>query len=250
MMPPGSLPGMMSFARAPTTRPKMIHPRIPVTRASCSVCVCLPINRSDTRASCVPAKGVASPCDMLAPHVPLCSGDCGATLLVCADGIAAVPAAQERTTLSPSLTDAAHAAHLARAGRRTGSGGGRSATACSPCRGLARRAGPFGVPRRWPSSRARISLTWRWRSIRSPAAMPDVTPRRDVLLIVGYQSTARFYYVHLSAARDAVHNGIFSCPTPTVGAWTTCRPSHPSWIGGGTALASSEPLRASHRATA
>lgn len=32
---------------------------------------------------------------------------------------------------------------------------------------------------------------------------------RDVLLIVGYQSPTRFYYVHLSAKTDAVHNGIF-----------------------------------------
>jgi hypothetical protein len=32
---------------------------------------------------------------------------------------------------------------------------------------------------------------------------------RDVQLIVGYQSPARFYYVHLSAKTDAVHNGIF-----------------------------------------
>ena len=32
---------------------------------------------------------------------------------------------------------------------------------------------------------------------------------RDVLLIAGYQSPTRFYYVHLSRKTDAVHNGIF-----------------------------------------
>jgi hypothetical protein len=32
---------------------------------------------------------------------------------------------------------------------------------------------------------------------------------RDVLLIFGYQSPTRFYYVHLSARTDAVHNGMF-----------------------------------------
>lgn len=32
---------------------------------------------------------------------------------------------------------------------------------------------------------------------------------RDVLLIFGYQSPTRFYYVHLSAKTDGVHNGIF-----------------------------------------
>jgi hypothetical protein len=32
---------------------------------------------------------------------------------------------------------------------------------------------------------------------------------RDVQLVVGYQSPSQFYYVHLSAKTDAVHNGIF-----------------------------------------
>jgi hypothetical protein len=45
--------------------------------------------------------------------------------------------------------------------------------------------------------------------VRSTAALPAVTPRRDALLVVGYQSPTKFYYVHLSAARDDVHNGIF-----------------------------------------
>ncbi len=45
--------------------------------------------------------------------------------------------------------------------------------------------------------------------LRSTAALPDVTPRRDALLVVGYQSPTRFYYVHISAVRDDVHNGIF-----------------------------------------
>jgi hypothetical protein len=33
--------------------------------------------------------------------------------------------------------------------------------------------------------------------------------RRDLLLVAGWQSPSRFYYVHLSAVRDDVHNGIF-----------------------------------------
>jgi len=32
---------------------------------------------------------------------------------------------------------------------------------------------------------------------------------RDVLVIFGYQSPTQFYYVHLAAKTDAVHNGIF-----------------------------------------
>ena len=38
---------------------------------------------------------------------------------------------------------------------------------------------------------------------------PEEVIRRDLLLVAGWQSPTRFYYVHLSAVRDAVHNGIF-----------------------------------------
>lgn len=33
--------------------------------------------------------------------------------------------------------------------------------------------------------------------------------RRDLDVIVAYESPTRFYYVHLSATSDSVHNGIF-----------------------------------------
>ena len=39
-------------------------------------------------------------------------------------------------------------------------------------------------------------------------AAPDVA-RRDLDIIVGYESPTRFYYIHLSATSDDVHNGIF-----------------------------------------
>jgi hypothetical protein len=45
--------------------------------------------------------------------------------------------------------------------------------------------------------------------LRSTAPPIEQVPRRDALVIVGYESPTRFYYVHISAARDAVHNGIF-----------------------------------------
>lgn len=45
--------------------------------------------------------------------------------------------------------------------------------------------------------------------LRSTAPLPDKVPRRDLLLILDYESPTRFYYVHISAARDDVHNGIF-----------------------------------------
>jgi hypothetical protein len=43
--------------------------------------------------------------------------------------------------------------------------------------------------------------------VRSTA--PVDLPVRDVLFIVAYQSPSRFYYIHLSARTDEVHNGIF-----------------------------------------
>lgn len=43
--------------------------------------------------------------------------------------------------------------------------------------------------------------------IRSTA--PVGVPQRDLLVVVGYQSPTRFYYVHLAGVTDAVHNGIF-----------------------------------------
>lgn len=74
--------------------------------------------------------------------------------------------------------------------------------------------GKPGGPIRRPSALALVNSvdladTTLEVDLRSTAALPEVTPRRDALLIVGYQSPTRFYYVHLSAARDAVHNGIF-----------------------------------------
>jgi len=38
---------------------------------------------------------------------------------------------------------------------------------------------------------------------------PEHVIHRDLLLVAGWQSPTRLYYVHLSAVRDNVHNGIF-----------------------------------------
>lgn len=38
---------------------------------------------------------------------------------------------------------------------------------------------------------------------------PEDVIRRDLDIIVGYESPARFYYIHLSGVNDNVHNGIF-----------------------------------------
>jgi hypothetical protein len=39
--------------------------------------------------------------------------------------------------------------------------------------------------------------------------VPEDVKQRDLLLVAGWQSPTRLYYVHLSAVRDNVHNGIF-----------------------------------------
>ena len=75
-------------------------------------------------------------------------------------------------------------------------------------------AGKPGGPIRRPSALAiahgpDLTDTTLEVDLRSTAALPPVTPRRDALLVVGYQSPTRFYYVHLSSVRDDVHNGIF-----------------------------------------
>jgi hypothetical protein len=74
------------------------------------------------------------------------------------------------------------------------------------------QAGTPGGPIRRPAAIAVLksdpldSFTWQLE-LRSTA--PADLPVRDVLLILDYQSPSRFYYVHLSAKTDPVHNGIF-----------------------------------------
>ena len=75
-------------------------------------------------------------------------------------------------------------------------------------------AGKPGGPIRRPSAIALVNGpdltdTTFEVEVRSTAALPPETPRRDALLVAAYQSPTRFYYVHLSAVRDDVHNGIF-----------------------------------------
>lgn len=74
------------------------------------------------------------------------------------------------------------------------------------------KAGTPGGPIRRPAAMAVLksapleSFTMR-AELRSTA--PVDLAVRDVLLIFDYQSPTRFYYVHLSAKTDPVHNGIF-----------------------------------------
>jgi hypothetical protein len=74
------------------------------------------------------------------------------------------------------------------------------------------KAGVPGGPIRRPAALAilksepfrRVSLELDVRSL-----APVNVPRRDVDLVLGYESRTSFYYVHLSAVTDDVHNGIF-----------------------------------------
>jgi hypothetical protein len=73
-------------------------------------------------------------------------------------------------------------------------------------------AGVPGGPIRRPAALAVLSTRAFSRAtieaeVRSTAS-PEVR-QRDLQIIVGYESPARFYYVHLAGITDAVHNGIF-----------------------------------------
>ena len=77
---------------------------------------------------------------------------------------------------------------------------------------LLTKAGVLGGPVRRPASLAifnspglsRVTLEADVRSLE-----PVTLEVRDVSLVVGWQSPTKFYYVHLAAKVDAVHNGIF-----------------------------------------
>jgi hypothetical protein len=118
-----------------------------------------------------------------------------------------VAAVQERQILEPVLTDPSR---LSRDWTLDGTG---TWTMGDGLLSLV-KAGTPGGPIRRPSALAVLNTPVFGDAtleveVRSTAAMPDVTPRRDVLLIVGYQSPTRFYYAHISSVRDEVHNGIF-----------------------------------------
>ena len=68
--------------------------------------------------------------------------------------------------------------------------------------GPIRRPGTMAVHRSQPFTDFTLNV-----ELRSTA--PVELEVRDCLLIFGYQSPTQFYYVHLAAKTDAVHNGIF-----------------------------------------
>lgn len=122
-------------------------------------------------------------------------------------GLVLNAAGQERLTLEPVFTDPSR---LARDWMLDGTG---QWTLGDGLLALV-KAGTPGGPVRRPSALALLNTppfgdVALEVELRSTAAMPDVTPRRDVLLVAGYQSPTRFYYAHISSVRDDVHNGIF-----------------------------------------
>jgi hypothetical protein len=74
------------------------------------------------------------------------------------------------------------------------------------------KAGVPGGPIRRPGALAILKsppLGASTRDVELRSDAPEAVIRRDLLLVAGWQSPTRFYYVHLSAVRDNVHNGIF-----------------------------------------
>ena len=68
--------------------------------------------------------------------------------------------------------------------------------------GPIRRPGALAILKTPPFGDSSIEV-----EMRSDA--PEDVIHRDLLLVAGWQSPTRLYYVHLSAIRDNVHNGIF-----------------------------------------
>ncbi|HSE24340.1 MAG TPA: hypothetical protein VLB68_21915 [Pyrinomonadaceae bacterium] len=68
--------------------------------------------------------------------------------------------------------------------------------------GPIRRPAALAILKGQPLSEVQVDL-----DLRSLAG--SEIPRRDLDLVFGYQSPERFYYAHLSAVTDNVHNGIF-----------------------------------------
>ena len=68
--------------------------------------------------------------------------------------------------------------------------------------GLIRRPAALAILKTKPFRRVTVEA-----DIRSTAPLDTI--RRDLDIIVGYESPTRFYYVHLAGTSDNVHNGIF-----------------------------------------
>jgi hypothetical protein len=74
------------------------------------------------------------------------------------------------------------------------------------------KAGVPGGPIRRPAAIAILkgaAVTDFTLQVEARSTAPVDLAVRDVLLIFGYQSPTQFYYVHLAAKTDDVHNGIF-----------------------------------------
>jgi hypothetical protein len=69
-------------------------------------------------------------------------------------------------------------------------------------------SGPIRRPAALAILRDKVLTDFELRVDVRSTAPPDLAVR-DVLLIFGYQSPTQFYYVHLAAKTDPVHNGIF-----------------------------------------
>ena len=68
--------------------------------------------------------------------------------------------------------------------------------------GPIRKPAAIAVIKMDPLTKATVGM-----QVRSTA--PTDVPQRDLLVVVGYQSPTRFYYVQIAGARDADNHGIF-----------------------------------------
>ena len=122
--------------------------------------------------------------------------------IACGASLIALAAAQ--TTMAPQLSDARGLADFDLDG--TGAWNVQGSLL------ILEKAGVPGGPIRRPAALAILKsapfgdFTF---TVEARSTAPVDLAVRDVLLIFGYQSPSQFYYVHLAAKTDPVHNGIF-----------------------------------------
>ncbi len=114
------------------------------------------------------------------------------------------PSAQEQMTLTPDISEARGLEDWELDGNGTWKVHGNvlALEGAGTPGGPIRRPAALAILKSEPLTDVTLRL-----EVRSTA--PVDLAVRDVLLIFGYQSPTQFYYVHLSARTDAVHNGIF-----------------------------------------
>ncbi|MDP2884477.1 MAG: hypothetical protein Q8P51_05575 [Ignavibacteria bacterium] len=125
-------------------------------------------------------------------------------IIICFATIPRIADSQQRVVLRPELTKPENIEKwiIDGSGSWHTSGGKLVLHKAGVPSGPIRRPAALAILKTKPFRRVTIEA-----DIRSTAPLDTV--RRDLDIIVGYESPSRFYYIHLAGISDNVHNGIF-----------------------------------------